>query len=273
MGSLMIGPIISGSMSLHVGWRNFWWFNTALVGVSTLMVIFMFPETKWHRLHAEEVEKSHRSNHRLPDSNERGHDKDKHGSAIVQSDTNNTLDDAVSVAQDPHLGKGKPSKTQWRLYQPNANPFRSILVDIWLPWKMLLFPIVEFSAFVVSWSCSCFLTINLTQSQNFANPPYNFDSEKIGFMNFAVLIGALIGLSTGGLFSDWVSAGATRRNRGIREPEMRLPAMMPYVLIMILGNFIVAFGYQQKWHWAPIVVVGYACAGIQVSALPAIGNA
>jgi len=44
MGSLMVGPIISGSMSFHVGWRNFWWFNTALIGCSILMVIFMFPE-------------------------------------------------------------------------------------------------------------------------------------------------------------------------------------------------------------------------------------
>ena len=44
MGSLMVGPIISGSMSLHVGWRNFWWFNTVLIGVSLMMVILMFPE-------------------------------------------------------------------------------------------------------------------------------------------------------------------------------------------------------------------------------------
>lgn len=47
MGSLMVGPIIAGSMSYHVGWRNFWWFNTALIAASLLMVIFMFPETKW----------------------------------------------------------------------------------------------------------------------------------------------------------------------------------------------------------------------------------
>lgn len=44
MGSLMVGPIIAGSMSQHVGWRNFWWFNTALIAASLLMVIFMFPE-------------------------------------------------------------------------------------------------------------------------------------------------------------------------------------------------------------------------------------
>ena len=58
MGSLMVAPIISGSMALHVGWRNFWWLNTAMVGASILMVIFMFPETKWHRLHPDEVMKN-----------------------------------------------------------------------------------------------------------------------------------------------------------------------------------------------------------------------
>ena len=41
----------------------------------------------------------------------------------------------------------------------------------------------------------------------------------------------------------------TKRNNGIREPEMRLPTMIPYVAIMIIGNFIVAFGWQQAWDW------------------------
>jgi hypothetical protein len=44
-------------------------------------------------------------------------------------------------------------------------------------------------------------------------------------MNFAILIGALIGLATAGPLSDWVSARATKKNRGVREPEMRLAAM------------------------------------------------
>ncbi|KAK0945149.1 hypothetical protein LTS01_026068, partial [Friedmanniomyces endolithicus] len=65
-------------------------------------------------------------------------------------------------------------------------------------------------------------------SQNFANPPYNFRPQSIGFMNFAILVGAMIGLATAGPFSDWISARATRKNRGIREPEMRLPAMSAF---------------------------------------------
>jgi len=68
-------------------------------------------------------------------------------------------------------------------------------------------------------------------------------------MNFALLVGSLIGLATNGGLPDWIAARATNGNRGIREPEMRLPTLIPYVCIRLLGNFIVAFGYQQKWDW------------------------
>lgn len=263
MGSLMVGPIISGSMAQHVGWRNFWWFNTGLIGASLLMIIFMFPETKWHRQHPEEMMKQmeaegKRSSPTGSQENTAGTgDTEKIGTDVTQTMTNassaaNRLTHEATAERDPWLGKGGPSKKQWLLFQPNANLFMSILMDLWIPWKLFVFPIVEFSAFVVSWSCSSFLTINLTQSQNFAAPPYNLDPQTIGFFNFAILIGACIGLATAGPLSDWVSKRATIKNRGIREPEMRLPAMIPYVCIMILGNFVVAFGYEQKYA-APTV--------------------
>lgn len=155
-------------------------------------------------------------------------DPEKVSGEITRISTQNTnldLSKQATAERDPYLGKGTPSKQQWKLFQPNAHQFKAILLDLWIPWKLFAFPIVEFAAFVISWSCSSFLTINLTQSQNFAAPPYNFNSQSIGFMNFAILAGALIGLATAGPLSDWVSARATKKNGGIREPEMRLPAM------------------------------------------------
>ena len=82
----------------------------------------------------------------------------------------------------------------------------------------------------------------------------------------------MIGLVTAGPLSDWVSARATVRNGGIREPEMRLPALIPYVIIVIVGNVIMSQGYQRQWPWEPIVIIGYTCAGIQVAALPSIAS-
>lgn len=150
---------------------------------------------------------------------------------------------------DEWLHRGSPSKSQFYFWKVSPEPVKTMALTLWIPWKLHLFPIVEFAAFVVSWSASVYLTVNLTQLQVFAAPPYNWSSQSIGFTNFAVFVGALIGLATNGPLSDWISMRATRKNNGVREPEMRLPAMIPYVLIAILGNFVVAFGYQHSWDW------------------------
>ncbi|KAF2689817.1 MFS general substrate transporter [Lentithecium fluviatile CBS 122367] len=287
MGSLMVGPIVSGSMAEAVGWRSFWWLNTALLGTSFLMVVGLFPETRFNRedvdmagasLSAEvsETEKEEpttientSTSASKPDSADRIQQVATASSALPNTE-DLTLEE--TAARDPYLGRGTPGRWQWAVFQPNAHPFKSILMDLWIPWKLFAFPIVEFASFVVSWSCSCFLTINLTQSQAFAAPPYNWKPMAIGFQNFAILVGALIGLFTAGPLSDYISARSTRRNHGIREPEMRLPAMIPYVVIMFLGNIIVAVGYAQHWPWEAIVLLGYTFAGIQVAALPAISS-
>lgn len=243
MGSLMVAPIISGSMALHVGWRNFWWLYAALTVLSFLMCLFMFPETKWHRLHPDEVAKNLIADGKTSPtvSQEKVPVTATEYGQQGNIETGSNLTHQRTADRDPWLGKGKPSKQQWKLYTSNAHPLKTIALDIWIPWKLFAFPIVEFAAFVVSWSASSFLTLNLTQAQNFAYPPYSYSPEKIGFMNFAILIGALIGLATAGPLSDWVSARATRKNRGIREPEMRLPAMsessiQDHAVIMSMTN-------------------------------------
>jgi hypothetical protein len=293
-------------MAQSLGWRSFWWFNAALLAFTAICCIFLFPETRYNRDFAP----THRTVSPFP------HLKFSSAEVEVAPSQNSigtaTVDHAdpekdvpiqaqeplvmeggkcpshVHTQNDPWLGRGKPSKAQWKLFQPYEGNF---FTELWLPWHLSLFPIVEFSAFVVSWSASSFLTVNLTQSQVFAAPPYNFTSTKIGFFNFAILIGALIGLCTAGPLSDIIAARLTKRNRGIREPEMRLLAMVPYVILMIIGNVVVAVGYQYHWDWKVrrnppqsllcflvaqknqvIVIIGYTCAGIQVAALPSISS-
>ncbi|KAM5351183.1 hypothetical protein ACJ41O_003906 [Fusarium nematophilum] len=269
MGSLMIAPIIAGPIADRTGWQNFWWLNVAVTGLSIVMGIFGFPETKWSRVEPLEAEASGAGTPKEASKHE------EHAPAGVATEKPVTSPDEAAAHfehSDPHLGKGTPSKLQWALFQPNASPLRTILLDIWTPWKLFAYPIVQFGSFVVSWSCSNFLILNLTQSQVFAAPPYNMSAQSIGFLNFSILVGAMIGLVTAGPFSDWVSARATTRNGGIREPEMRLPAMIPYVIIMIIGNIVTSIGYERQWPWPVIVVLGYSCAGIQVAALPSIAS-
>lgn len=138
---------------------------------------------------------------------------------------------------------------------------------------------------------SCFLILNLTQSFVFAAPPYNFSAAAVGYTNFAVvsprvvrsvdfpltflsqLGGAILGVFTGGPLGDWLSARATKKNRNIREPEMRLPALWPFCALLLLGSTIVAVGYERQWDWKVIIVLGYGAIGWQVATLPALAMA
>lgn len=169
---MQVGPIISGAMAEAVGWRNFWWLYVAMLVLSLVMVIFMFPETKYHRLHPDEI--GHGTAPSYYNSNE------KLGGADGKEVIANDLAPVATAQRDPYLGRGKPSKAQWGLFTPNPEPFKSLLIDFWTPWKLFAFPIVQFASFVVSWSCSSFLTLNLTQDQAFGYPPYNKSSGTIG---------------------------------------------------------------------------------------------
>jgi MFS family permease len=268
MGSLMVGPIIAGSMAEAVGWRSFWWLNVGFLGFAMLACIFLFPETRYRRASphagspissspgkgsAEHIEE--KSSIKPIDGN--GGDSDVIAKELTSTTarTDRSIDPSKGTPaqlpssedpQDPWLHRGRPSRKQWALWQPRES---TLFAEFILPWKLFFFPIVQFAAFVVSWSCSSFLTLNLTQSQVFAYPPYNYTSQTIGFFNFAILVGAFIGLVTAGPLSDYIAKRLTIRNGGVREPEMRLLAMVPYVLIMIIGNVVVALGYQRAWDW------------------------
>jgi len=234
-------------MTDHVGWRKFWWLNVGMLTIVFILLIFFFPETKWHRLHPSEIAQTAASSaEKVATPAFKSDDPEDVTSSFPEDSPPLTT---TITGYDPVLGQGKPSKQQFMPYQSHPAPFKTLLKEFIVPWRIMAFPIVEFAAFVVSWSASSFLTINLTQAQNFAAPPYNFSSQAVGFTNFALLVGSLLGLATNGRLSDWIAARATRKNRGIREPEMRLSTLIPYVCIMLLGNFVVAFGYQHKWDW------------------------
>jgi hypothetical protein len=166
-------------MADHSGWPSFWWLNAAMTGVSLLVIVFGFPETMFSRAESsedqpqsqEEPFKSIDVQHQEQITKEKSQ-KETNGSQL-----------GVNAERDPWLGRGTPSRQQWMPFQPNPSPFRSIMLDLWIPWKLFTFPIVLFASFIVSWSCSFILILNLTQTQVFAAPPYNLSSQSIGMFS------------------------------------------------------------------------------------------
>ncbi|KAI2825947.1 hypothetical protein CBS133816_8016 [Aspergillus niger] len=131
-------------------------------------------------------------------------------------------------------------------------------------------PIILWAALNVTGPANLLLYWNLTESKVLSAPPYGFSPSSVGYSNFAFVAGGLVGLVTAGPFSDWIAARATARNGGIREAEMRLPALIPYFITTVVGIVIGGRGYDYQWDWPLIVIVGYGFTGLCVTAVPTI---
>ena len=176
-----------------------------------------------------------------------------------------------SVAIDVVLDAGRPAKSQFKLFQPaDRKAMRQVLRHIVTPIQIFTFPIIFWAAMSMGAAANCLLDINLTESQVLAAPTYNFRPASVGYANFALVVGGLAGMLIGGPWSDWVSMRATKKNGGIREAEMRLPALIPFIAAAVVGMTVVGVGYQNKWPWEAIVIVGYGLVGLQGIAIPTL---
>ena len=268
-----IGPIIAGNMAQYVGWRNFFWLCTATSILIFLLLLFLFPETKFHRTGAGKIGMSqHISSSQITKVVETQYEsaideESKAGEEKDSVESRNTIQNVV-------LGKGKPVRSQWNVYQkPIPGYLSSVVLDAITPLLLVSFPIVIWTACVVCFASNTILVMNLTLSPIFFAPPYLFTPGKVGFVNFAFFAGGIFSVVTAGPCSDWLVKKLTRRNHDLREPEMRLLALIPYFAIMVLGCIICGLGYRYGWPWEAIVILGYTCIGLQCVALPTLAVA
>lgn len=189
---------------------------------------------------------------------------------LEEIDRQATLERSVTTM----VGQGRPGKKQFNIIQRPDSRWRAFLIsDITMPIRVFYNPIVFWAGLLVAGSANTLLFCNLTESAVFSSPPYNWNPSQVGYSNFAFVVGALIGLATAGPISDWVARLATKRNNGIREAEMRLPALIPYFITTAIGYTILSVGYERQWHWAIILVFGYGSVGLAVTTVPTIAIA
>lgn len=171
----------------------------------------------------------------------------------------------------PCLGKGRPSREQFSLLlRPQFQDGDLIGRDVLAPFQIFAIPIILWAALSMGFAANCLLGLNLTQSQVFAAPPYNFSSAEVGFVNFAFVVGGIIGLLTAGPVSDFISMRATLRNGGIREPEMRLLALFPYIAICLVGMVVCSHLYVS--FDIPLTVITDHCRRLSEPVVMASNN-
>ncbi|PIG82246.1 hypothetical protein AARAC_000233 [Aspergillus arachidicola] len=251
---------------LH-GWRSFFWLSLGLAAFNVITLILFFPETKYRRPATTLGGKAEAIDEPTRTTNNEKHDANE----TIQAPNDTEIQAPDTNSQN---GKGRPSKNQFKLFQKPDPRWKGFLIrDILSPIRASFYPIIFWAGLNVAGPANLLLFFNLTESAVLYAPSYNFSSGAVGYSNFAFFVGGTIGLVTAGPFSDWVADKATRRNRGIREAEMRLPALIPFFITTAIGNVIGGLGYQRRWSWPIILVFGYGLTGLSVTTVPTIAVA
>jgi len=262
-------------MAQEYGWRSYWWLSTALSAFTNIWILFFQPETKWDRRAVIVPASSAGDQGDLRDGDNVEDQRLKNNAAATTTTDKHNPSTPSSPSNSPNNPttlpkKGSPSTPQL-LRLPKWSPHEPPLSALTLPLKILKLPIALWGALQFNFTANIYLMLNITQSQALSAPPFNFSPAAVGYTTLAFFVGVSFSLVTAGPLSDSVSNAATLRNEGgVREAEMRLPALVPFAGVGVVGCVVVALGFEYGWPWEVVVVVGFGFVGVHVAGVAGI---
>lgn len=211
-------------MSISKTWRTFHYLNAALVLATTVLIFFTMPETAYQR---------------------------DLSSTEDRTTPTDTKQDAVAASQVEHLvvqNTHRKSFTQRISFNTSPLTHESIWKIALRPVLVLLLPPVLWSTVSFGIAIGIFVILGTTAATAFSQV-YNFTIWQVGLVWIGSIIGNLLGVPFGGYFSDWIANRATSKNGGIREPEMRLPAVSIAMIAYPGSLLLYGLGISYKAHW------------------------
>lgn len=222
------GLIVSGLVTINHGWRTIYEVGAALVGLVLVLILFTFPETAYPR--------------------DRCSPKGEKAASHVEAK------EEVGAATQPAARRER--------YAQSLRIFRKTLTDEKLsrmavrPFGLVLLPPVLWAALVEAATIGFLVAVTSNVDPAFQQA-YGFQPYQVGLCFFAAVVGSLLGLPAGGVLGDGVADYLTKRNGGIREPEMRLPAIAISCVTSPLALVLFGVGIQHRLHWiCPAIGLG-----------------
>ncbi|EON97942.1 putative mfs transporter protein [Phaeoacremonium minimum UCRPA7] len=227
------GIIIAGLITINHDWRVIYEVAAAIVGFVLLVAFFAFPETAYIR---DVPYTSPGQTQRAP--------SEKSGAAVSDIEQASTpIPPRKTYLQTLKVYNGKLTN-------------ESFLKMVVRPLGLICLPPVLWAALVQSVTIGFLVAVTSNVDAAF-EATYNFEPWQVGLCFISAVIGSILGIPAGGHMGDIVADWFTKRNGGIREPEMRLPAMIPCLITTPLALILYGVGIQHKLHWmCPTVGLG-----------------
>lgn len=209
-----------------------------MIGCCTILIFFTLPETEYRRSAASQDESK----------------ITRETCAVGSKDEANTEVAHAELGSAP-----QPTRRTWvqelRIFTGSYTD-ESLLKLFIRPIVLLTLPPVAWATLVMSVTIGFLVAI----TSNFASAfhtLYGFETYQTGLCFIASLISSLIGVFFGGHLSDMIADYFTKRNNGVREPEMRLPAMVVSLITSPLALILYGVGIGKELHWiVPTIGLG-----------------
>ncbi|KAI0409720.1 major facilitator superfamily domain-containing protein [Xylaria palmicola] len=226
-----LGILIDGLILINHDWRIIYVVAAPLVGLVFLLAIFTFPETAFLR--------------------------DGRPQSALRSlkDDAGTVSEAELAPAPAHVPKKKSYLESLRLYNGTLTG-ESLIKMVTRPLALIILPPVLWAALVQSVTIGFLVAVTSNAAVAFGEA-YNFAAWQVGLTFAAAIIGSLAGIPAGGQLGDLVADRLTRRNGGMRTPEMRLPAVTVSLVTAPLALILYGVGIQHRLHWiCPTIGLG-----------------
>jgi len=249
-----LGIIISGLITIQHQWRVIYQVATPLVGFVLLLAFFTFPETAYTRETPSDT-KSGSTSPRLASTDE----ADPTARDTERATAEKTSDTATTTSDAERSSNPLPEK---KTYAQNLRIFNGTLTNesflklVVRPLALICLPPVLWAALVQAVTIGFLVAISSNIDVAF-HTTYGFESWQVGLCFVAAIVGSIIGIPAGGHLGDIIADWFTRRNGGVRDPEMRLPTMLPSLITMPLSLILYGVGIEYKLHWmCPTIGLG-----------------
>ncbi|RJE18032.1 MFS transporter, partial [Aspergillus sclerotialis] len=261
LGSIL-GLILGGYISDGIGWR---WCQPIVAIACAILIIFflftfddtMFPRYRFTNSSPPEAPESEPTKNQHNAQNTDGEDK-KEGTATPVSTTETSAAGEVDMPPRTYLQKVAPvhyfsdDQTTWFQY------FRR-------PFYLFAFPNIVLAGIQFAFGCTAGIVTFNTISEILTQAPYNWSAGSAGLIFLAALVGNFIGMGVGSL-SDYLVLYLARRNKGYKEPEMRLWSHAFGLVCAAVGYFTYGWAATAGEHWMAIAVSLCCMIAQQVSA-------
>lgn len=236
----LLSPIIGGVLTETLGWRSAQWFMAIFGAVLCVMIFFALPETLKRRVPL-----------RAEAAREAAEDVGVPGEKVGTEET--TLE-RTTTATSVHV---RARKYLIMLRRAFVDPLRIILY--------LQFPSVALSVFYASVTLGSLYVLNISVTELFSGPPYNYSTLVVGLLYLPNSVGYFIASVFGGRWVDYIMHREARKAGRYDEkgrlqfrPEDRMKenALLGAILYPVA---LIAYGWfaQYKVNVAAAMVANF----------------